>query len=146
MIMEEKDFIVNVKKDEVICRAGDESRDLFKIISGKLMICTRNNHMVTPLAYLTADDYFGEFSFFDKQPRSADVISVEPTVLVKIPQEQLKKQFPPWLIQASLGLTRKLRLFNEVIRSRGIKKRNVESVKPLSIEEQRYYYKIIATK
>ena len=75
MIMEEKDFIVNVKKDEVICRAGDESRDLFKIISGKLMICTRNNHMVTPLAYLTADDYFGEFSFFDKQPRSAYIVS-----------------------------------------------------------------------
>ena len=140
----ERDFTIKVEKDQVICRAGDLTKDLYKIISGRLMICSRNNRMVTPLAYLGAGDYFGEFSFFDNQARSADVVATEQTVLVKIPQAQLKKQFPFWLIHTSKSLTRKLRLFNEVIGSRGIKKKNVESIQPLSIEEQRHYYQIIA--
>ncbi|MCO4754636.1 MAG: cyclic nucleotide-binding domain-containing protein [Bacteriovoracaceae bacterium] len=142
--MQEQDFTLKVEKDQVICREGDLTRDLYKIISGKLMICSRKDHMVTPLAYLSEGDYFGEFSFFDNQTRSADVISVEPTVLIKIPQAQLKKQFPFWLIHASKSLTAKLRLYNEVIKSKGIKKKNVESVKALSIEEQRHYYQIIS--
>lgn len=142
-MQEEIDFSVQVERDQVICRSGDLTKDLYKIISGRLLICARNNRMVTPLAYLGPGDYFGEFSFFDNQARSADVIATEPTVLVKIPQAELKKQFPFWLIHTSKSLTKKLRLLNEVIGSRGIKKKNVESVQSLSIEEQRRYYQLI---
>ncbi|MEX0797813.1 MAG: cyclic nucleotide-binding domain-containing protein [Bacteriovoracaceae bacterium] len=142
--MTDQDFSIQVQKDQVICREGDLTKDLYKIISGKLLICSRKDRMVTPLAYLNPGDYFGEFSFFDNQTRSADVISLEETVLIKIPQAQLKKQFPDWLIHVSKSLTKKLRLYNDVIRSKGIKKRNVETIKPLSIDEQRRYYQIIA--
>jgi len=138
------EFTLEVDKDFVICREGDLTKDLYIIVKGKLMVCSRNNTMVTPLAYLSDGDYFGEFSFFDNQARSADVIAVKPTTLLKIPQAQLKKQFPRWLILTSKGLTAKLRLFNTVIRSKGIKKKNVESVKALDIEEQRHYFSLIA--
>lgn len=136
-------FILEVEKDHVICREGDLTKDLYIIVQGKLMVCSRNNTMVTPLAYLSDGDYFGEFSFFDNQTRSADVIAVKQTKLLKIPQAELKKQFPRWLIQTSKGLTHKLRLFNNVIRSKSIKRKNVETIKPLNIDEQRHYYSLI---
>ena len=132
-----------VAKNELICKEGDLTRDLYLIVSGKLMVCSRNNRMVTPIAYLEDGAYFGEFSFFDGQLRSADVIAVEETTLIKIPLAELKKQFPRWLLLTSKSMTKKLRLMDDVIRKKGIKKKNVDKMKPLSIEEQRHYFDII---
>lgn len=136
------DLMVNTKKDELICKEGDQTGDLYKIISGKLMICSRNNSMVTALAYLEPGEYFGEFSFFDGMKRSADVIAVEESTLIKIPEDELYKQFPSWLHLTAKSITSKLRLMDDVIRTKGIKKKNT-SIKPLTIDEQRYYYNII---
>ena len=141
--MSQQDLSVEFEKDEVVFREGDPAKDLFKVLSGKLMICSRKNRMVTPLAFLNPGDYLGEFSFLDSKTRSADVIAVKKTALIQIPQAELKKHFPYWLIQVNRSLTKKMRLFNEVIRSKGIKRRNVETIKPLSIEEQRRIYQII---
>ena len=135
-------LMVNIKKNELICKEGDLTRDLYKIVSGKLMICSRNNSMVTPLAHLEAGEYFGEFSFFDGMKRSADVIAIEECTLVKIPLAELKKQFPRWLLKTAQSMTGKLRLMDNVIRTKGIKKKK-SSIPPLSIEEQRHYYNII---
>lgn len=133
-----------ITKDTVICRKGDINFDLYYIISGKLMICNRSGHMVTPLAYLGADEYFGEMSFIDSKTRSADVIAVEDTVIIQIPQMALKKQFPTWLLLSAKQMVHKLRLMNSVVGERGIKRKNVKTVKPLTINEQRYYYDLIA--
>jgi len=142
--MTSTNFTIKVKKDELICCEGDLSKDLYKIMSGKLLICARNNHMVTPIAYLSEGQYFGEFSFFDNMARSADVIAVEDTELLKIPQAELKKQFPRWLILTAKNMTNKLRVMDEVISSHGIKKKNIVEMKALSIDEQRHYYDIIS--
>lgn len=136
-------LIVNVAKDELICKEGDLTRDLYKIVSGELLICSRKNKMVTPIAYLTDGAYFGEFSFFDGQLRSADVIATEDTTLIKIPLAELKKQFPRWLLLTSKSMTKKLRLMDDAIRNKGIKKKNVDNIKPLSSEEQKRYFDII---
>lgn len=138
------ELTIKVAKDELICKEGDLTRDLYKIVSGKLMVCSRNNRMVTPLAYLEDGAYFGEFSFFDGQLRSADVIAVEETTLIKIPLAELKKQFPRWLLLTSKSMTKKLRLMDDVIRKKGIKKKNVDKMKPLSPEEQKHYFEIIS--
>lgn len=137
------DLTLSLKKNDVVCKEGDLTKDLYLIIEGKLMVCSRAGHMVTPLAYLEAGSYFGEFSFIDNFTRSADVIAVEETKLIKIPQAELKKNFPRWLIICSKSMTKKLRLLDEVIRDKGIKKVNVDSIKPLSIEEQREYFEIL---
>jgi CRP/FNR family cyclic AMP-dependent transcriptional regulator len=99
--------------------------------------------MVTPLAFLESGQYFGEFSFFDGQKRSADVIAVEDTTLIKIPLAELKKQFPRWLLLTTKNMTNKLRLLDDVIRTKGIKKTRVDIIRPLTIDEQRHYYGII---
>ena len=57
---------VNLNKNEVLCREGDEDIDLYIIHEGKLLICGLKGSQVTPLAYLEAGEYLGELSFFDQ--------------------------------------------------------------------------------
>lgn len=134
---------VTLKQDQVLAKKDDKSNDLYFVTSGKLMICSRSGHMVTPIAYVMKGDYFGELSFFDNLPRSADVVAIEPTTLVKIPSSELKKQFPTWLLIVAKQMTKKIRIMDEVIAEKGIKRKNVAGIKPLDIEQQRYFYDIL---
>ena len=134
---------VKLIKDEVLCREGDTETDLYLVTQGKLLICSRSGKMVTPLAYLGRNDYFGEMSFFDGKPRSADVIAVEDTTLIKIFGTDLKEQVPTWLHIMAKQMTQKLRRFDEAIRDKGVKKRKDAQITPLSIEEQRHYFQLL---
>lgn len=136
---------VTVAKDTVICHDGDDSSDLYKVLSGTLLICKRNNRMVTPLAYLSEGQYFGEMSFFDNISRSADVIATEDTILEKISQDKLDTDFPVWLRTIAKSMTKRLRNMNDIIADKGIKRAQGE-VKPLSIDEQRRIYALLAPK
>ena len=138
-------FVEVIPKDHVICRKGDLSFNFCKILKGRLMICNRSDTMVTPIAFLEAGEFFGEMSLFDKKARSADVIAIEETTLQNIPEAELKKQFPLWLILTTKSLNTKLRNLNEIIAKKGIKKRSAQTIEALSIEEQRHYYKILNT-
>lgn len=139
-------FTVHFSKDDVVCRQGDITSDLFVILSGKLMVCSRQQHRVTPLAYLGAGDYFGELSFFDQRFRSADCIALEKTSLVKIPQGELHKQFPFWMRQTAKHLARKLRYYNDLVNSRGLRRSNTESLQALTMDQQRFYFGLLSQK
>ncbi len=137
---------LKIKKHEVLCREGAEESDLYFVTNGLLLICSRSGHMVTPLAHIKAGEYFGEMSFFDKLPRSADVIALEDTKLVKISSESLKEQIPTWLLVMAKQMTNKLRIMDTVISDKGIKRTKVKTLKPLSMEEQRFYYQLLSNK
>jgi CRP-like cAMP-binding protein len=141
--MENQYDSMNIKKDQVLCREGDTNSDLYLVIKGKLLIFSRSGHMVTPIAFISEGEYFGEMSFFDNRARSADVIAVEETKLIKVPSTALKDQFPTWLLVMAKQMTHKLRTMDHVIRDKGIKRTNVDSMKPLSIDEQRHLFQII---
>lgn len=134
---------ITLQPDEIICRAGDKEVDLYIVHSGKLLVFVVNGTQITPLAYLVDGEYLGELSFFDHQPRSAYVVAVEETTLIQIPTQELERQFPPWLILMARHITSKLRATDELIRKKGLRKQNVEGIKPLSIEEQRHYLSVI---
>lgn len=127
-------------KGDMVCAAGEHDSSLYIIHSGKLLVFVTDGTKVTPLAYLGDGEYLGELSFFDGQPRSAHVVCIEDTTLIEIPITEKAKQFPPWLITMAQSITHKLRASSELIRQKGIRKKNVETIKPLSIEEQREYY------
>ena len=131
----------NFKANDIICVAGENNHDLFIIHSGKLLVFVTDGTIVTPLAYLKAGEYLGELSFFDGMPRSAHVIALEDSDLIRIPVSEIEKQFPPWLQAMAQSITKKLRYSTELVRRKGIRKKNVESIKPLSIERQREIHK-----
>ncbi len=137
---------LTLDKNELVCVAGDQEVDLYKVRSGKLMVFVNDGTKITPLAYLGAGEYLGELSFFDHKPRSAHVVAIEPSELIKVPVEELEKQAPRWLITMASHIAQKIRSTDELIRTKGIRRQNVESIKPLSMEEQRHYYQLIESR
>jgi CRP/FNR family cyclic AMP-dependent transcriptional regulator len=135
--------VLTLKKDEVLCKEGDKNTDMYIIHSGELLVCVRKGTQVTPLAYLPKGEYIGELSFFDGESRSADIIATEESKIIRIPNTDLEKKLPRWLITLAQFQTKKLRLMDSVIRDKGIKKKKLETVTPLSIDDQRYYLEII---
>lgn len=130
-------------KGDIVCAAGEHDSSLYIIHSGRLLVFVTDGTKVTPLAYLGEGEYIGELSFFDGEPRSAHVICVEDSTLIEIPVSEIQKQFPDWLVTMAKSITQKLRNSSELIRQKGIRKQNVETIKPLSIEEQRDYYRFL---
>ena len=138
-------FSIELKKDQVLCREGDLETDLYVVLHGKLLVCVRKGTQVTAMATLGTGEYIGELSFFDNLPRGADIVALEPCKLAKIPATEIRQNFPIWIHILGKTLTKKLRLHDDVIRKNGVKKAKAETIKPLSIEEQRHYHKILTT-
>lgn len=130
-------------KYSVVCRENDQEADLYLITSGTLLICSREGSRVTPLAYVNEGEYFGELSFFDKLPRSADVITLEKTEMIKFESAVLESQFPKWLTIIIKKMTKKIRIYNNVINTKGLRRKDVKTIAPLEIEEQREILKIL---
>lgn len=137
---------IKLSKYSVVCRENDLESDLYYIQSGVLLICTREGSRVTPLAYIREGEYFGELSFIDKLPRSADVITLESTNMLKFDSTELNSQFPKWLLVVIKQMTKKIRLYNNVINSNGIRRKGVETIAPLEIDEQRAIMDILGKK
>lgn len=63
-------------KGETIIGAGEPTRAVYVIISGRVHVAVTNTKgKQAILALLKAGDYFGEMSLIDDEPRSADVIA-----------------------------------------------------------------------
>ncbi len=137
------EIFIELKKDQVLCVEGEQNSDLYLIDSGRLLVCLRKRSEVTPLAYLEKGDFFGELSFFDGMPRSADVVAVEDCRLVKIPQNQKNTQFPEWIITIAQSMAKRIRLADDIIRKHGLKRKNVNSIQPLPMEEQGRIFRLI---
>lgn len=133
---------IELKKDQVFYLEGDFQLDMFIVSSGKLMVSLRKGTEITPLAYIGANELIGEVSYFDHMPRSADIIAIEDTTLIQIPQK-IKNNLPEWLDRLCSYTSTQIRKLDEITKAHGIKKKNVESIKPLSIEQQRHYLQLI---
>ena len=134
---------IKLKKNQLLFLAGDNKSDLYVIRAGKVLIFVQNKSQIIPIAYLGKGEYIGELSFFDEAPRSASVICTEDTEFIKIPTEELHKHFPDWLKTVGKQLTGKIRHYDELIRHKGIRKKNAESIKALDIAEQTQIFKLV---
>jgi CRP/FNR family cyclic AMP-dependent transcriptional regulator len=138
-----EDLKVELSKDQVLCKEGDEDHNLYQVTKGKLLVCVLKGSQVNPIAYLGAGDYFGEMSFFDRSPRSATVVTMEPTTLIKLPVDSINTFVPNWLITVFKSQIQKIRHADELLKSKAIKKSSGDGIKPLSIDEQARIYKLI---
>jgi CRP/FNR family cyclic AMP-dependent transcriptional regulator len=74
-------------KDAVFINEGDEAGALFIIVSGKAQAFLSNDAGKTvTLSTRESGSFFGELSLLDGRPRSASVITLEPTVCLLIPR------------------------------------------------------------
>jgi hypothetical protein len=72
------------KARAAICRDGDNADCLYVIVSGSVQVQKRG----LELAVLTRAHCFGEMAVLDSSPRSADVIALDETEVLRVGQEQ----------------------------------------------------------
>jgi CRP-like cAMP-binding protein len=129
--------------ETLVCKAGELNHDLYLVHSGSLLVFVNNGTNITPIAYLKEGEYLGELAFFDQSPRSAHVITLEETTLIQIPVSEIESQFPRWLIKIAQSMTKKIRGADELLREKGIRRKNTKGLQALSIEQQRALYQKI---
>lgn len=128
---------------QMLCSSGEQDYDLYIVHKGKLLVFVDKGTKVTPVAYIEAGEYLGELSFFDHQARSANVIALEKTTVIRIPVDELEKQFPHWLITLCQNISGRLRNADDLLQNKGIRKKNVKTVKPLELDEQVEFFNIL---
>lgn len=131
---------MNFKRGDIICAKGEHDYDLFIMHSGKILVFVTKGTKVTPVAHIGSGEYLGELSFFDKKPRSANAVCLEDTTLIKVPIEEASTQFPPWLELLATSISSRLRHASVLLAEKGIRKKNVQTIAALSIDEQREFY------
>lgn len=134
---------LSLKKDEILFLAEEQDEGLYVIEKGQVMVFVQKGSEIIPVAYLGRGEYIGELSFFDNAPRSASILCMEDTDLKRISPNAMDAHFPEWLKTIAIQLTKKIREGDELIRSKGIRKKNLESIKPLSISEQTRCFKLV---
>ena len=96
--------ILHYEEGSVIINEGDDDGGaLFLICKGRVVIAKiidESSGRAKPLATLRKADYFGEMSLFDKQPRSATVMALEDSYLLKISSDAFQK-----LVQSDVSIS-----------------------------------------
>lgn len=136
--MQEKVF----KKDEFLFKADDTNFFLYKIVKGKIFSFIVRGSKISPIWESSNGSFAGTNSFFLKKPTGTYVVALEETTVIIYTQEDLEAQFPNWLKTIAKSISQKTEEQSMLIAERGVK-RTTESVKPLSIEEQRHYLQLI---
>lgn len=137
--------ILTFEPNEVICREGDSSSDLYLLKSGKLLICTVNGTQVKAIARIEPGEFVGELSFFDGKHRSTHIVAIEKSEVLQIPRDDIRDHLPFWFIEVGKNLTKKIRLLDDIVQESNIRKIGAEDQKPLSIEEQRKILEVLNT-
>lgn len=108
-----------VARNEVLFRRGDDSSELFGIVSGRVAILTRSpDGRESLVAVLDEGSLFGELGLFDDGPRSADARALEPTQLLVLDYEVVRTaiQADPQLLWIIVRvLARRLRATDDTL-------------------------------
>lgn len=131
------DFTLTYMPNDVICRQGDPSEDLYYLQEGRLLICTVQGTQVKAIARIEPGEFIGELSFFDGKPRATHIVAIEKSIVMRIPKSEIVDHLPFWFLQVGKNLTKKIRLLDDIVHSSNFRKIGSEDQKPLSIDEQR---------
>lgn len=131
------DYTLIFNTNEVICRQGDPSDDIFFLKEGRILICTVQGTQVKTIARIEPGEFIGELSFFDGKPRATHIVALEKSTLLKIPKEELAAHLPFWFLEVGKNLTKKIRQLDDIVHSSNFRKTTNQDQKQLSIEEQR---------
>ena len=79
-----KDFIVKVKKGEMVYREGDPGAEMFIVQSGSVQIFRSLGGEEKELAVMEKGDFFGEMSVLEGTPRTASARTLEESEIIEI--------------------------------------------------------------
>jgi CRP/FNR family transcriptional regulator, cyclic AMP receptor protein len=106
--------IVGFEAGETVVRRGDRGNGLYLILEGSAEVRRGSRR----LARLGAGQFFGEMSLFDNQPRSADVMTLEPSKLVALSKWEFwgfASSEPSVVLRILEEMSRRLRVANDAL-------------------------------
>lgn len=83
---------LTIERDKIIFREGQDSTDVFIIESGRIGIFKTIEGKAVPLAVLEKGAMFGEMAAFTNDKRSATAMTLEGSVIVRIPKSLVMKK------------------------------------------------------
>ena len=107
------------RSGQAIFTEGETPRSIFLITKGSVAIRKMKGASFIELAKLHSNEFLGELSFFDRQPRSASAYALTEVELTEIPFEALDKLFagtPPYLRVMISSMADRLRKADEMIK------------------------------
>ncbi len=99
------------KKGEFIIREGEETKDIYLILRGTVIVTKEINTIKKVLAILGPGEIVGEMSFFESSTRSASCIADEDVVTIVFTSEtfsDIYKTHPRWLYQILESLSTRI--------------------------------------
>ncbi|HTG43836.1 MAG TPA: cyclic nucleotide-binding domain-containing protein, partial [Verrucomicrobiae bacterium] len=103
-----------------VMRQGQPGDAMFLILQGEVRVRMMIAGKESVLANLSSGDFFGEISLFDHGPRSADVLTNEETILLRISAASFEKMVheapelaAPFLLGMGKTLTARIRADNK---------------------------------
>jgi CRP-like cAMP-binding protein len=112
--------VLPIKQFATVVRQGDHGDAMYFILEGELRARVTVDGRESTLATLTIGDFFGEISLLDHGPRSADVLTNQDSVLLKISAaafDKLRREAPalaaPFLFTVSRLVAGRLRNLNQ---------------------------------
>jgi CheY-like chemotaxis protein len=114
------DFIIERLKfkpfnqDEIICKTGDPGDKMYIIINGKVNVQVPGSkeNKESVVATLGGGDYFGEMALLTGEPRSATVVTTEPSemfILGKTDFDLIVERFPSITLSMGKIMSQRLR-------------------------------------
>ncbi len=79
-----KDFVLKVKKGELVYREGDPGAEMFIVQSGSVQMFRSLGGEEKDLAVMEKGDFFGEMSVLEGTPRTASARALEDTEIIEI--------------------------------------------------------------
>ena len=108
-------------KGDLIIRQGDEGSAMFIELSGRLKVYSTNEEGKEALLdFYGANDYFGELALLDSDVRSASVIAVEDSDLIRITRAELMnflQQYPEANLSMMRALAQRIRAISQNLSS-----------------------------
>jgi CRP/FNR family transcriptional regulator, cyclic AMP receptor protein len=108
---------------DAVFHEGEQAREMFVVLGGECEVLKKGKRGgEARVALLGPGDWFGEMSILDVQPRSASVVAVAPTRLIRITSEALDglyrkdlKSYSLIVLNIARELSRRLRVADGII-------------------------------
>jgi CRP-like cAMP-binding protein len=104
----------------VVVNKGDHGDAMFMVLEGEVRARVMIDGRETTLTTMGVGECFGELAIVDHEPRSADVIANQPTVLIKVSTDALNKMFAeapalaaPFIFALTRVITHRVRLLTK---------------------------------
>jgi len=115
--------VLDLQPGHTVFREGESGRDMFVLLDGEMEVLKRSKrNLEARVAILGPNDWFGEMSILDVMPRSATMLTIAPSRVLRITAQDLDtlyrrdmKSYALLVLNIAREMSRRLRVADGLI-------------------------------